>query len=246
MLRIARIFLNGSAAISRRVVSLRWAVASPIISMRRTTASCFCVSGRELRLRGVLHIGRNEARRFQNIAQSAKLISLHKRKPQWREYARVQNGSAISREKDAGRNPPGDPRLPRPRRPSPEARRRRRVTIRSASPASPHHCQVQLPLGRRNRTRPAAGCDAFRKTGAIALSVRPGKPCRRFCAWADPKGRRPPHQAGTAGRLPRGHLSHLPATLEENYFEKDFAVLHGLAQGLSPAKPTETRYVTQY
>jgi hypothetical protein len=29
MLRIPRIFLNGSAAISRRVSSLRWAVASP-------------------------------------------------------------------------------------------------------------------------------------------------------------------------------------------------------------------------
>ena len=54
--------------------------------------------GSELRLRGVLHIRRNEARRFQNIAQPAKLISLHKRRPQWREYARVQNGSAISRE----------------------------------------------------------------------------------------------------------------------------------------------------
>ena len=65
--------------------------------------------GPESRLGRVLDVRRDEARRLQNIAQPAKLISLHKRRPQWIEYARAQNNLTISQGKDAGRNPPGDP-----------------------------------------------------------------------------------------------------------------------------------------
>jgi hypothetical protein len=113
--------------------------------------------------------------RLQNVAQPAKLISLHRHRSQWTEYARVENGSAISRVKDAGRNPPGDPPLPRLRLPSPEAPRPRRMTIRPASPASPHHCQAQPPLGQRNRRRPVAGCDAFRKTAQSRFQFGQGQ-----------------------------------------------------------------------
>jgi hypothetical protein len=49
----------------------------------------------------------------------------------------------------------------------------------------------------------------FSQNGAIALSVRPGTTSRGLSAWAAPKGGRPHHQAGNAGRLlgrdPRFH-----------------------------------------
>ena len=120
------------------------------------------------------------------------LASLHKRLPRWRKYARARNGSATSQGRDGERNPPGGPRVPRPRQPSPEGRKSTPAMTRPASPVGPHHCPVRPLLARRNRTLPAGGWDAFRKTDAIALATPPAKAVRDRSPWPDASRKIPP------------------------------------------------------
>jgi len=177
MFRIPRIFRNGSSGTARRVSSFKWAVASPMISIRRNHRILFLRVGPEIRLGCVLHIRCDQARCLQDVPQSPELVSFHKRGPQWREYAREQSGWGISRERDVAQNPLEHLPVPLPPRPFRADHRSRRVMTRQALPASPHHCQVRPARVRRNRIAPAGEYDVSCKTAAIAVVALPKRAC---------------------------------------------------------------------
>lgn len=174
MFRIPRIFLSGNSGTARRVSSLRWTAASPMTSMRRITASCFSVWS-EICLRRVPHIQCDQARCFQYVAQSPDLVSFHKRKPTWTEYAHARSGSGTSQGRHAARNPQGDRQVLPLHPPFPTSLPLKPALTHRALPANPHHCRDRPGRARRSRKCPADESGSFRRMGVIGLAAQPKK-----------------------------------------------------------------------
>jgi hypothetical protein len=114
------------------------------------------------------HLGSDEVRGVQNVAQAAELVSFHTSTRRWPECAREQSDSGIFPKMVAGQNLPGGqpilPLLP----PFPVTRRSRPALTRRVSPAGPHHCRGLFGYAPPNRKPPAGGFGVSHKTDAIA------------------------------------------------------------------------------
>src|SRR5919109_495612 len=119
----------------------------------------FFFGGVKISLSGVFDVGTDEPGGFQDVAQSADLISFHISTRQWPECARVRSDWVISPGSDARQNPQGGRSIPPPRPPFPIIRRSRPKLIRQALPAGLHHYRARLGHSPRNRTLPGAECD---------------------------------------------------------------------------------------
>ncbi len=123
----------------------------------------------------VFDVCRYETRGFQNVMQPAKLVSFHRCRPRWREYAHGQSDWMTSPETGVERNPRARPTAPPPHLRCRAMRRLRRGRSRQASPVNPHRCRVWPGHAKPNRKFLGDEYGAFRKAGATAAVVQPMK-----------------------------------------------------------------------
>ena len=159
-----------------------------MISIRRITASCCCVSVRK----SVSVVSFT----YDAIRRDASRMS--RNRPSWsasmnadRSGENMLASKAVwgFSKRDVAQNPLEHLPVPLPPRPFRADRRSRRVMTRQALPASPHQCQVCPAHVRQNRIAPAGEYDVSCKTAAIAVVALPKK---RACgdSFACLEGRR--------------------------------------------------------
>lgn len=149
MFRIPRIFRNGSWGIAWRVVSVRWAVASPIISRRRITASCFSVLLRKSASVMLLKYETMSRAACSMSRRMSGLVRIHIRRSRWRGCAPVPSDLVIAPATNEAQNPPERrPTLP-PLPPFQAGCRQKPVSSHRASPTGRRHSRAGLSA--RNR-----------------------------------------------------------------------------------------------
>jgi hypothetical protein len=126
----------------------------------------------KISLARVSDVGADQPRGFQDVAQSAELVSFHTSTRHWPKCARGHSGSAIFPRTGARQNQWGaQPILP-PRRPFPAAQQSRPARTRRALLAGPRHYRAPLAPAPRNQKPLSGGWDVFRKMDAAAGAVR--------------------------------------------------------------------------